>query len=587
MSKLTDLLNDPAAEKRYASLATAYDPVSPGRNILFPISSHGFSALPTDGVSNAFFAPRIDGLPIFERALFSQGKLSGSSSSPETSLVAIAADGAIDYFYDFAWAGRRFELYLGGEGFAFNEYGLVIILVQQDPTYTDTTITIPLRDISFLTDAEIQSARYQGTGGAEGSGEVGGKLKPEAWGFCPHVQPIYLGLDANGRHQFGVGSGPIVGVLQVWDRASPLLYAANPASPQPGEYIVDVSTGTITLGGAFNGPIQADVLGRRYLSVPSPSTIAFDATVKNFAVTAGPPEPQFSVGMKVRCLLAADPAGTWLDGIVTGTRPGGTISVIPLAGQSTGLNPLTSWIICPWGTPAGILCAMSEAVFGTTDYTDTAARVALNNVQPATCGYWVPEGGNAKQLLDLVAEGTGCLWFITRFNTFRVGRIDLPSGEPVASYDSTSILSIERVSTDEPTWQVVLNWGKRWSTLNDDQVAGVANRLKFTEEWEPPFIGEDDILKSIYRSDNRIKIDTIFQDFYATQSELFRQFNIFSFPRKDYFKITQRRDIMSLGLGNVISVQYPRYGLSAGKLFTIVDIKEDYNTGIVEMGVWG
>lgn len=582
MSKLTDLLNDPAAEKRYAILATAYDPAPPGQNVLFPISDNGFSSLSSDGVQNAFFAPRIDSLPVFERALFSQGKLSGASSSPETSLVAIAADGEIDYFYDFAWAGRRFELYLGGADFTFSEYGLVIVLVQRDPTYTDSTITIPLRDISFLTDAELQTVRYSGTGGAEGNGEVGGKLKPEAWGFCPQVQPVYLGISGGGQHIFGVSSGPIVGVPRVWDRGSLLTPVAS--SPVPGQYAVDVATGTITLGGAFVGPIQADVIGRRYVSVPSTTTHTIGAGTKTFTVTAGPPEPQISVGMRVRCMATADPSMTYLDGIVTGTRPGNQISVIVDGYRGSG--SYSSWIICPWGTAAGILCAMSETVFATTVYTDIAARIALNNVQPATCGYWVPQGGNTKQLLDLVAEGSGCYWYVTRFNTFRVGRIDIPSDDPVASYDSGSILTIERLSTDEPVWQIVLKYGRKWSTLTLDQVSGVANALDFTEEWQT-MVGQDPVIKSIYRSNNQIEIETIFQDFNAAQAELFRQYNVFSFPRKDYFRVTQRRDLMSLSLGNIIFIQYPRYGLANGKLFVIVDIKEDYNTGIVEMGVWG
>lgn len=578
MSKLSDLLSNPSGRLCYAAVAEIYDPVSK-RAALFPISTAGFTSLPTDGVPNYFFAPRIDSLPTFKRSLFAQGRLSGSSDSPETALVANATDGQIDYFYDFAWAARPVELLVGGEGFALREYGTIAILAAQEPTYTDDAITIPLRDVSFLADREIQSRRY-----ATGD-QLAGKVMPEVWGYCPKVQPIYLGVDTvTGRHRFGVGSGPIVGVTDVWDRGSPLLYANDPANPLPGEYIVDVATGTVTLGGSFVGPIQVSVIGRRYLSVTSTSTIEFGGGVKSFAVTPGPPEPQFSVGMKVRCLSADDPNGTWLDGFVVSPRPGGTLAVNMVAGQTTGATTISNWIICPWGTAAGILCAMADAL-GLGPYIEPASRIALNEKQAAVCGYWVPEGGNGRQLLDAVAEGTGCYWYIGRFNGFFVGRVDLPTGDPVATFDEMGIDKIERISTDEPVWQVVLRHMPSWSTLTQDQIAGVANPLAFTEKaWTMTGLVPEN--RTTYLSERSIEIELLFQDYNAALSELNRQFNMFGY-RRNYFRITLSNALLRLNLTHVIKVSYPRYGLQAGKLFTVIDIEEDYNTGKVIVGAWG
>ncbi|SFL18803.1 hypothetical protein [Methylorubrum salsuginis] len=602
MSKLSDLLGSSAPDLRYAVIAHCIDTQLLAPRIV-PVSTHGFISLPSDETANAYFAPRINDLPTFERALFSEGKLSGRSSSNKTQISLVNSDGGLDFIYPFAWAGRPLLFYVGGEGFSFSDYGLVTILTCDEPTFTDELVTLPLQDVSFYLDREIQRTSYLGTGGAEGSGQLYGKLKPDAWGCCRHVEPVYLGVDtATGRHSFGIGSGPIVGVLNLWDRGSKLTYAADGVTPQPGEYIVDVNTGTITLGGAFLGPIQVDVLGRRYLAVSSSSPVTIGLGTKTFTVEvggssggddddgnggSGGDERQISFGMRVRCLLATDPGGTWMDGVVTGTRPGNTITVNVDSYRSTGLNPSSSWIICPWGTVAGIMHAMAEALDLTEQqgYQDSAARIALNDLLPATAGYWVPQGGNGLQLLDAVAEGGGCYWYITRANTFRTGRIDLPSGEPDAAFDDLTITSINRITTGQPTYKFTLKFRRNWSTLSTDQIAGVAEAATFTEEWSAAFGTYPPALLT-YQSTKSVEIETVFDEFNPAQTELARQFSFFG-VRRDYFKITLKQALLSLSLGMVVSIKTGRYGLSAGKLFRIVDLKEYYETGLVEIGVFG
>lgn len=589
MGKLQDLLGSSVADRRYAAVAYGYNPAN-GASLFFPTSTNGFVSLPTDPIANIHFAPRINTLPTFERSLFSTGKLSGRSSSNKTQIVFSNSDGVLDFFYNIAWAGRALELYIGGEGFSFAEHGLITVLLMEEPAFADDSVTIPLQDVSIYLDRDIQTIRYAGTGGAEGTTDLANKLKPDAWGCCRKVPPVYLGLDGNGRHQFGVGSGPIVGVLGVWDRGSGLVLANDPAAPAAGEYIVDVNTGTITLGGSFVGPIQVDVVGRRYLSIASASTATLGLGSKTFAVAAGATEAQFSIGMRVRCLLASDPAGTWMDGTVTAR--GGAITVDVDSGRAANPSSGSSWILCPWGTAAGILYAMVEALGAAeaNGFQDTAARVALNNAQPATCGVWVPEGQNGLQLLDLFAEGSGCFWYITRANTFRAGRVDAPSGEPVDTLDEKSIISIQRLSTDEPNYQAVIKFGRRWSTLATDQLAGVASSspasaVQFTEEWFS-LIGRNDSIKRVYLTSKPFEVETVFDTGDAAYAELIRQFNLFGVKR-DYFRVRLKKDFLTFALTNVVFVKHPRYGLGNGKLLRIVDLKEDYDAGYVEIGVWG
>lgn len=573
MSRFTDLLGDFSAQKRFLIYL---EPYSIAASALVPLyySSHGFVSEPSDTPANQYYEPRAQSALTFERSIFQSGKLSGRSIPGNGRLVLANPDGALDGLAAYAWGGRRARVWLGGEGFSLGDFGLIFDGTIKSIEFGDLDVTINLRDLAHLFDREMQTATFLGTGGNEGGSDLAGKRKPMALGVVRNVQPVYLGADT-GYHKFSVNSGPIVGVLTVYDRGAELTY--DPA-PSPGEYSLDLDAGVITLGGAFDGPITCDIIGRRTLSVSSSTSGTLGALSGTFAVPAG---QRLYVGQKIRFARLSDRAGAWMDGIIT-AYSGTALSVNLFASLGTGT--FTDWTISPYGTVAGIQRSLAESM-GVTLF-DTAALSALEAAQPATIGHWIPEGGNGLTIMDAVADGSGTYWGFDRSGSFECGRLSAPAGT-VASYDPSQTLEISRLATEDPNYSVTVRYKRNWNVFGQDQIAGIAAGMEtyFTTEWREAVASNTAVLTA-YPLSEAIIIESVFDDAADAAAEAARQLALFG-VRRDYFNITLKVQPLGLENGQTISITHNRYGLSTGRALRVVDLSEDMDTFEVQLGAWG
>ncbi|WP_342152310.1 hypothetical protein [Methylorubrum sp. SB2] len=573
MSRFTDLLANPAAEKRFLVILEPYDSAA---GIVRPLylSTHAFVTQPSDTPSNQYFEARLNSPYSFSRSLFASGKLSGRSIPAAGAIVLNNGDGGLDALATYAWGGRRVRVYLGGEGFALADYGLIFDGTAQGLSYGDSDITVNLRDLAYVVDREIQPVQFAGTGGAEGASDLAGKRRPIGYGVLRNIEPIFLGI-SDGRYQFSFGTGPSVAVLTVYDRGALLQYAPNPG---PGQYTVDLATSTITLGGSFNGPVTAEVIGRQYLLTTSSSSNTIGTGAKTFTAPAG---LALAVGMRVRIARTADPVGTIMDGNITSYA--GSSLTVDVSG-TRGSGTYADWTISPWGTVAGVLRDIA-ARMGITVF-DAAALAALNAVQPASIGYWIAEGGNAGQILDAVADGCGCYWGFDRSGQFEAGRVESPSG-PIAAYDATQVLSMDRLATEEPSWQALVRYRRNWRPSSTDQLAGAAqaNQTFFTTEWRTA-TAQNAAVQSAYPLSKPIQVDSLFDDQSAAQAEANRQLTLFG-TRRDYFRARLKVQPLATENADTVTIMHPRYGLAAGRPFRAIDVTSDMVAYEVELGLWG
>lgn len=574
MSRFNDLLANYAAEKRFLAILEPYDPGAGATRPIY-LSTHAFVSEPADTPSNTYFEARLNRPYSFSRSLFSSGKLSGRSLPAAGTLVVNNGDGGLDALATYAWGGRRVRVYLGGENFALAEYGLIFDGTAQGLSYGDADITVNLRDLAYVVDREIQASQFAGTGGAEGASDLAGKRRPLAYGICRNVEPVFLGV-SGGLNLFSFGTGDSVGVLAVYDRGVPLTYVGS--APAPGQYTVSLGNSTITLGGSFSGPITADFIGRRYVSVTSSSSITVGTGSKTFTVPAG---LTVAVGMRVRAARTADLPGAWMDGLITAYS--GTSLTLSMDG-SRGSGTFSDWTLMPWGTASGVLRNIAESM-GITSF-DLTALAALDTTQPASIGYWIPEGGNAGQILDAVADGTFCYWGFDRAGQFEASRVEIP-GAPVAAYDASQVLSLERQATEEPAWQALVRYRRNWRVLTTDQLAGVAqaNQTFFTTEWRTATTQSAPV-QTAYPLSKPLQIDSLFDDQAAAQAEANRQLTLFG-VRRDYFRATLKVQPLGTENGDTITVMHPRYGLSAGKALRAIDVTFDMDAYEVNLGLWG
>lgn len=577
MTAFTDLLADFESEKHFLVHLEPYDPGAAAVVNLY-YSSHGFVSAPADVPANTNYDARVEAALSFQRNLFSQGRLSGRSIPGNGKIVLNNKDGGLDILATYAWGGRRVRVWLGGREFSLSGFGLIFDGTCGPIEYGDGEILIPLRDLQHKLDKELQTTLFLGTGGAEGGTDVKSRKKPKPYGPCRNVTPVFVGI-ASGRHQYVCADGAIVGVLRVLDGAVALAFTAS-ATPAAGEWTVDVASGLVTLGAAPSGAVTCDVIGRRYLSAASATSWTVATGSMAFAVAAG---LALAVGMKVRIARTSALASVWGDGAVTAYA--GTTLTINVSAISGAAGPFTDWTIMPWGTVAGIVKAIA-AELGITAI-DEPSFTALDSAQPATIGWWIPDGGNGLNILDAIADGAGCYYGFTRSGSFQAGRLSA-AGTSVESYDGTQILSLVRNQTEEPRYRVIVRHRKCHTALSLDQVLGAAtdaDRLFVSNEWRQA-LSEDTAVLAAYPLSQAIEVDSPFDETADAAAEAARLLALWK-VRRDYFTGVLKVQPLARELAETVTIMHDRYALAGGDTFVIVDLTEDLSKYEVTLGLWG
>ena len=258
MSAFTDLLADPYAARRYLVILEPYDPGA-GAVVALYYSDHGFVTEPGDSPANQYYEPRVVSALNFERHLFQRGLIGGRSIPNFGEIVLANADGGLDEFLAFGWDDRPVRVFLGAEGFAYSDFGLVFDGTAEQIEVTDDVLTVRLRDWQHKLDKPVQGTLYAGTGGDEGGTDLTGVRKPLAFGRVLNVRPVMVDPGA-GRYQVHDGAIDDVDALYVGGITNTKVVGA----PAANQYAVDVATGFVTVGGApLTEQVTCDVKGAK------------------------------------------------------------------------------------------------------------------------------------------------------------------------------------------------------------------------------------------------------------------------------------------------------------------------------------
>ena len=270
MSLFTDLLQDPYKRKIFLVEVQAYS-VADEELQTFYYSDHGYTSGPSDTVVNQHYEGRVISALSFERSMFQSGQVGGRSLPSFGEIVLNNADGGLDFLLDYGIDGRDITVRMGGEGFTYDDYGVIFKGTAQGLTIDESVLRIQIRDLQHKLDIPIQANLYAGTGGNEGGADLNGKPKPLCFGECYNV-PAVLVDSSNLVYQ--VHDGQIEAINAVYDRGVELTITTD--------YTVDLSTGLITLVAAPAGQITADVEGAK----PSGSYKSTAADIIRHIVTA-------------------------------------------------------------------------------------------------------------------------------------------------------------------------------------------------------------------------------------------------------------------------------------------------------------
>lgn len=487
-----------------------------------------------------YYQPLVLSPLIFRRTLFDAGSTSGAVATGSGAVDLVNVSGVLDGLLTEGLAGGRLTVKLI-EPDVVNAYAAaetVAVLTMEQPEGGFDSISLRVRDRLYeLEQKQIQTLVYAGNNvapaGVEGTADtLRGQPKPLLYGLSREIPAVLV----NGqRNIYQISSNAISAVLAVFDKGAATWAFHSFASSQ-----TDLETGFITAG-------------------------------------------QYRVwlaGGMIR--LAGNPAGLLTVDAVAGAS----------AADRTAAQILRTMAVGPGGVATGDVVA--------------ADVTALDAANSAECGIWISTETSVRAAMEAIANSVGAWFGFDRFGKLRMKRFEAPSGTPVctirqikpreaAGLTEFNLSDPQLVTANDegrgvPPWRAVLTYRPYYAVQTSDYAGVVSTERKLALAQRTRQVTADaaDVLLQFPGAGKR-SYDTLLDDVTAAQAEADRRRDLHKIQRQR-FKVTIKYGLLAAGLidlGVVVTLKLPRFGLSAGKLFTVIGVDYDGAGGAADLDLWG
>lgn len=260
-----------------------------------------------------------------------------------------------------------------------------------------------------------------------------------------------------------------------------------------------------------------------------------------------------------------------------GSTPTGTITA-DIQGDNTSSFVSTSADICK-----RILSTRSVLTYPTNFFTSSFDLV--NTQQPAAIGYYIGEDETVTiaDVCTNIMFGIGGWFGFDRNGLVYLKILTAPSGTPKDSFTKEDVFGDLRReplpdNLSPAVWRWRVAYQRVWETQDDlagsvssTRRAFVANAVRLAE-------ASNTAIKTDFPfSKDPEPVQAYFANQADAQTEATRLLNLYKTTRQLY-RIPLPRRILMTGLGDVISITYPRWDLSAGRLMTILETNENIHS---------
>lgn len=199
------------------------------------------------------------------------------------------------------------------------------------------------------------------------------------------------------------------------------------------------------------------------------------------------------------------------------------------------------------------------------------------------------ERPSTQAIMNRLIGGVAGFWGAARNGNIRAGELIDPSGEtPVLELDEFDILRLEPEESPLPRWRQRVAYNRNWTVQRSDLAGSVTDsrRQFLSDEFRFAAAADTSIRIRHTRAVDPSPILSFFATESAAQSLADRLLPLYKADRQ-VLTATVKRLSYQLDLGEVVKVTWPRLGLSSGKNFIVVGIREDgdRNEGILRL--WG
>lgn len=225
---------------------------------------------------------------------------------------------------------------------------------------------------------------------------------------------------------------------------------------------------------------------------------------------------------------------------------------------------------------------------------DVSTLYALNS---APTGRYIDDETSYLQVMDEIAKSVGAWYSFDQIGNFRMGRLDLPQGTPVATLEEYEIdaTGIQRSVIQEipkPLWSVTINHTPIGEVQTTDLAGDIpSDRRAFLANKTRSATYQDSTIKNQFLLADSLTIDTLLMDELAAQNESFRKFNLHK-NSHDLFTVpvpqSRATELLKNGLwlGGELGINLSRFDLLGGKSFIVLGLDFQRRAKDIVFSLW-
>lgn len=215
---------------------------------------------------------------------------------------------------------------------------------------------------------------------------------------------------------------------------------------------------------------------------------------------------------------------------------------------------------------------------------------------PAEIGLYLSDRQNKLEVCNRIANSIGAYLVTGLDGKFKLTQVKGSDSYPVASYTPT--YSVTQTDMEEKSFTirekldvqaaVKLGYCKNWTVQNSGLAGGLPqqNAMIFSREYYYVKSSDSTLIGSLYynQSTEAPVRETLLYSNSRAVTEANRILNLYKTQRYIY-TATYYGHMLVAELGDTVKITHPRFGLSAGKIGTIVEINRDWLKGRVTLGI--
>lgn len=219
----------------------------------------------------------------------------------------------------------------------------------------------------------------------------------------------------------------------------------------------------------------------------------------------------------------------------------------------------------------------------------------LDTHAPYTICYWGRDGTTIASILSQIMDSFGGWWYFDRLGQLRVGRLEVPGGDAVVELDDINLLGDIKIRLDEARGLTdAIGAQRNWSPHAPGEIAGYVNafeqdRAQRIAGVQQVRVGGTVLHPTYAHAVGAPAMKTLHSSVTNAQTEADRITTLYSVERY-FYEVTAAIEgslAYTLEPGDAVLLTSDRFGLSEGKLLTVVEVNTRLMSSAVALTLWG